>query len=60
LGNIKCLIEGSATPQVNKTTGGDRFRQENGNYKTAPRRMMARLSIIQTINANDYDVALAA
>jgi len=28
--------------------------------ETAPRRMMARLSIIQTTNANDYDVAIAA
>ena len=53
------LMEGSATPQVNNM-GVTRFRQENGNYKTAPRRMMARLSIIQTITANDYDLALAA
>ncbi|SVA80638.1 uncharacterized protein METZ01_LOCUS133492 [marine metagenome] len=53
------LIEGSATPQVNNM-GVTRFRQDNGNYKTARRRMMASLTIIQTITANDYDLALAA
>ncbi|SVD53830.1 uncharacterized protein METZ01_LOCUS406684, partial [marine metagenome] len=53
------IAEGSATPQVNNM-GATRFRQDTEIIRTAPRRMMARLSIIQTINANDYDLALAA
>jgi len=40
--------------------GATWFRQNNGNYKTARRRMMASLSIIQTLNANSYEYALAA
>ena len=42
------------------TMGVNKFRQENGNYKTTRRRMMAPLSIIQCLNVNDYDVAIAA
>jgi len=53
------ITEGSATPQVNNM-GATWFRQDNGNLKTARRRMTAPLSIIQLLNANDYDVAIAA
>jgi len=53
------LTKGRPTPHVSNL-GVTWFRQDNGNYKTARRRMMAPLSIIQILNANSYEYALAA
>ena len=63
---VKAILDGGSIPPAstkyhfNEFRGATRFRLDNGNYKTARRRMMASLTIIQTITANDYDLALAA
>jgi len=43
---VKVFLDSGAIPDTS-TMGVNKFRQENGNYKTTRRRMMAPLSIIQ-------------
>ena len=60
---VKVVLDSGSIPDAStifKNMGATWFRQDNGNLKTARRRMMASLSIIQCLNVNDYDVAIAA